>query len=56
MLGYIEPVSDGLHKDQTLLSNWLMQSIQIPVDIQTNDYYIVWAVYSLNGADGCFHL
>lgn len=55
MLGYIKPVSDGLHKNQTLLSNLLIESIQIPVDIKTEDYYIVWIVYILNGADGCFY-
>lgn len=55
MLGYIKPVSDGLHKNQTLLSNLLIESIQIPVDIKTKDYYIVWIVYILNGADGCFY-
>lgn len=56
MLGCMKPVSDGLHKNQTLLSNLLLESIQIPVDIKTKDYCIVWTVYILNGADGCFYL
>lgn len=49
----LEPVSDCLHKNQTLLSNFLIDSIEIPVGIKTKDYYIVWTVYRFNGADEC---